>query len=155
MSRAQTRMNTQGFIQPGLVNMQRWRLCSPYKQPVLLLHCPPGKFVCTEPPFFQLIPAVSSCSHAPLFKAWLLGNIFAGIGKLLLGFPKAFVPAGWTNPVPWAFPHRINGPILGASWWPSLSSHKFIGVLGAQYWTHYSKHGLVSTQQSGLISSTK
>lgn len=130
MSRAQTRVNTHGCTQPSLLNLQQWRLCNPYKQPVLLLHCPHGKFDCTEPPFFQRIPAVSSCSHAPLFKAWLLGNILSGIGKLLLGFPKAFVSAGWTNPVPWAFPQKISGPTPGASWWLSLSSHYFIDVLG-------------------------
>lgn len=103
---------------------------------------------------FQLTPAVSSCSHAPLFKAWLclLGNIIAGIGKLLLGFPKVFVPAGWTIWVPWAFPQRTSVPTPWASWWPSLSSHCFTDVLGAQNWTHYSKCSLESTQQSRLIS---
>lgn len=112
-------MNTHGFFQPGLVNLQRWRLCSPHKQPVLLLRCPHGKFFHTDPPFLQLTPAVSSCSHAPLFKAWLclLGS------KLLLGFPKAFFPAGWTNPVPWALLERISDWTPWASWWPSLSSH--------------------------------
>jgi len=31
----------------GLENLQRWRLHSPYEQPVLLLDCPHGKFLLT------------------------------------------------------------------------------------------------------------
>lgn len=107
-------MNTQGFIQTGVRNLQRWRLSSPCEQLVLLLDCPHGFF--SQPTWTFLVSAyphcLLSCNHAPVFRAWLclLGNLLVGLGQLLWDFPKAFIPAGWTNPVPWAVPHRTSGP---------------------------------------------
>ena len=48
--------------------------------------------------------------HVPLRRAWLhlLDSLHVGIGRLLLGAPKAVPSPGWTGPAPAGSPHRAS-----------------------------------------------
>lgn len=106
----------------GLEYCWGWRLHNIFGQPIPMLGwwkslslCQVGAFLASICPF-----CVSSFCHAVLRRAWLhlLGNLLAGIEKLLLAPPKATSSPGWTSLPPSASPHPASALAPWPSWWP-------------------------------------